>query len=134
MPGTPRTRPVEKSKFRLYLKRGEEFLRAMHTSMAAGDHMAAGGNGVQCAIALADAVTVAHRGHVAAGQGHEEAAELLRSSGAEGAGERAGQFLRVVELKYKLEYDDRAPTPKEVADLVERVVRLHRWAVGVLPP
>jgi hypothetical protein len=133
MTARDKIRSVEKDAHRLFLRRAEELLRAMKASEQAGDIIAAGVNGVQCAIALVDAVTAWHLGTVSAGQSHDEAATLLKKSGAKGAADRVGPFMRVLELKYLLEYDDRAPTEKEVADLVERVVRLHQWVVGVLP-
>ena len=133
MTARDRVRSVGKDRYGLFLRRAEELWRAMRASNEGGDIIAAGVNGVQCAIALVDAVTAFHLGSVSAGQSHEEAANLLRASRAQGAADRVGPFKRVLELKYLLEYDDRAPTEKEVTDLVERVDRLHRWALGVLP-
>ncbi|HEX9708589.1 MAG TPA: hypothetical protein VGB42_01225 [Candidatus Thermoplasmatota archaeon] len=105
----------------------------MNRSSEAGDMVAAGVDGVQCAIALVDAVTCAFLGRVATGQSHDQAVDLLRRSGAHGAGEHAKQFARVIELKYAMAYDDRLPTDEEADLVVDRVRRLHRWAASVLP-
>lgn len=128
-----KVRSVERETYGVFLRRAEQLFRTMNKASGAGDMIAAGINGVQCAIALVDAVTVAYRGNVSAGKSHDEAATLLQNSGAKGAAERVGPFKRVLELKFLLEYDYRAATDQEVADLVERVVLLHRWALSVLP-
>lgn len=134
MKARDKVRSVERETYKVFLGRAEQLFRTMSKASEAGDMIAAGINGVQCAIALVDAVTAAYRGNVSAGKSHDEAATLLQNSGAKGAAERVGSFKRVLELKFLLEYDKRAATDQEVADLLERVVRLHRWALSVLPP
>lgn len=84
MTARSKTRPIEKEKYRIFLRRAEELLRTMRRASEAGDTIAAGVNGVQCAIALVDAVTVAYLGSVSTGQSHDEAATLLTNPAPKG--------------------------------------------------
>lgn len=89
-----RVRSVPKERYRIFLRRAEELLEFMRAAHRAGKGIAAGVNGVQCAIALGDAVSAAYlgqvsAGQVSAGQAHDEAVTLLARSGARGAKEHA---------------------------------------------
>jgi hypothetical protein len=131
-----RTRAVAPEKAALYLQRADELMESVSSSDERGHRIAAGVEAVQAAIACADAVTVAWLGLRSVGPDHGAAVQLLRRSGAPGAGEYAGQLKRVLSVKNLMEYDDRPPTLGEARDVVERARRLHRWAaaaVGTAP-
>ncbi|TAL47221.1 HEPN domain-containing protein [archaeon] len=72
-----RTRPVDKSKFKDYLKRAEECVNAMNWSYGNKEWNACVIGAVQSAIASADAPCVFKTGSRHAGERHEDAVALF---------------------------------------------------------
>lgn len=127
-----RTGPGPLEDARSYLAMAEEFITVAKESAGAGRWRAAGLNAVHAAISAADSVCILQQQERAAGQRHEEAAELLALSGAPGAAEKADQLAAVLDLKSRVEYETRPLTESESATLLKRSQRIVEWAAKVV--
>jgi HEPN domain-containing protein len=110
----------------------EEFITAAKESAGVGRWRAAGLNAVHAAISAADSVCILQLKERAAGERHEEAAELLALSGASGAAEKAAQLAAVLDLKSRVEYEARPMAESESATLLKRSQRIVEWAAKVV--
>jgi hypothetical protein len=115
-----------------YLAVAEEFQQA--AVLCAGSQLwrAAGTCAIHAAIAAGDAVSLYELNERSNSSNHDDAADLLRQSGADGAREKAGQLGAVLRVKNRVEYEWRPISEKEARDLVKRSGRLVVWALGVV--
>ena len=115
-----------------FLAMAKEFLAVAKDCAGRGLWRAAGLNAVHAAISAADAVCVLRMHERAAGEQHDEAADLLASSGAPSARDKALQFAAILDLKSRVAYEARPPTKGECEILVRRATRFVEWAVAVV--
>lgn len=128
-----RTRAVERSRYRLFWDRAEEFREAMRTAAERERWSAAALNAIHAIISAADAVLVYRRGVRSAGQDHLDAAELLAQESVPDAAKAVGHFRRALAKKNLAAYEDRELSPRESKELVEHAERFFEWASRVLP-
>jgi hypothetical protein len=124
---------VERPRARVYLLKATECFESMQQAMAAGRWSAAGLNAVHCAISACDAVLVYYTEQRSAGPEHEEAAYLL--SGllkVPEAKSKAETLRRIVHEKHVIEYEDRAFSAHEAAEIAKLTDRFYRWAQHLL--
>ena len=130
-----RTRPVSRSGAAGYLKKAGEFLESMRQAQQAGRWNAAGLNAVHCAISSCDAVLVYYTQERSAGSNHEAAVHLLASlAKVPEARQKADTLRKILHRKHMVEYEDRAVTTQEAAELAKLAERLHQWAAKLLEP
>ena len=130
--GQPRTRPVDKGKFKVFLNKAAEFHRGMLAAQQSGDRSLACLNAIHCAISCADAVCTCFLGEKSAGQSHDDAAWLLEKTNAPGAAEKAKQFRDIVRFKSLVEYEEGEPSEAEAARMVLQAARIFEWAKQML--
>lgn len=128
-----RARPVGRSGSSVYLRKAGEFLDSMRQALDAGRWNAAGLNAVHCSISACDAVLVYYTQERSAGSDHEAAVHLLASLGkVPEARQKAETLRRVLHRKHMVEYEDRAVTAPEAAELAKLTERLYQWAAHLL--
>lgn len=128
-----RTRPVGRSGAAGYLRKAGEFLESTRQALGAGRWNAAGLNAVHCAISACDAVLVYYTQERSASSDHEAAVHLLASlTKVPEARQKAEALRKVLHQKHMVEYEDRAVTAHEAAELAKLAERLHQWAEKLL--
>jgi hypothetical protein len=127
------TRNVDKSAAINYLRKAQQFSRAMLESLDKGDWDAAGLNAVHCAISASDAVLVFTQGIRSASSKHDDSAMLLDSMvKAPGTKSAVSQLKRLVAKKNLIEYEERMFRESEARDTAKNASRLLAWAETVL--
>lgn len=129
------TRRVERARAGGFLKKATEFFESMLQALQAQRWNAAGLNAVHCAISSCDAVLVYYTEQRSASPDHEEAADLLGVlPKVPDVKQKAQTLRRIVHEKHLIEYEDRAFTAQEAADLAKLTERFYRWAKGLAEP
>ncbi len=128
-----RVRRVERSGADIYFKKATEFLNSMRHAMQTEQWNAVGLNAVHCAISACDAVLVRFTQRRSASPDHDAAATLLRSlADVPDAKQKAETFLRILDEKNLIEYEDHSLALHDAAELVKLTERFYRWAEGLL--
>lgn len=123
------TRRVERAGAQTYLKKATEFFESMQQALHTGRWSAAGLNAVHCAISACDAVLVYYTEQRSASADHDAAAYLLSSlTKIPDAKQKAETLRRILQEKHVIEYEDRASTAQEAAELAKLTDRFYRWA------
>lgn len=123
------TRRVERVGAKTYLKKATEFFDSMQQAMQAERWNAAGLTAVHCAISACDAVLVYYTEQRSTSPDHETAAYLLSAlAKVPDAKQKAEALRRILHEKHVIEYEERAFTGHEAADLAKLTERFYRWA------
>jgi len=120
----PRTTSVPKERATVYLRRGENLLLLVEGAEASKNWDGVATVGVQAAIALADAYTIAKLGLRSRGQEHQEVVPLISGVGTKAASELAAQIQTVLNRKNEVEYGDRevsANDARRIAHVVRKI-------------
>ena len=129
------TRRVERSRAIGFLKKATEFVESMRQALHAGRWNAVGLNAVHCAISACDAVLVYYTEQRSASPDHDEAAYLLGSlPKVPDVKSKAEALRRIVHEKHLIEYEDRAVTAQEAAELAKLTDRFYAWAKHLVEP
>ena len=92
-------------------------------------------NAVHCAISACDAVLVYYTEQRSASPDHEQAAYLLSTlPKVPDAKAKAETLRRIVHEKHLIEYEDRAVTAQEAAELAKLTERFYAWAKQLVEP
>lgn len=120
------TRHVNKSASINYLKKAQQFSRAMVDSLDKEDWDASGLNAVHCAISANDAVT---RGIRSASLKHDDSVTLLEATvDIPGVKSAASQLKLLIAKKNLIEYEERMFKESEARDAVKNASRFLSWA------
>ena len=130
MPRQARSRPVSLAQARAYVGKAQEYLAAAQSELSAGRAIAATSLAIHAGINAADAVSGLRTGRRAAGQDHDEALELLREAGKDGA-DVARDLGRLLALKTKAEYEPDGIPITEARRAVDRASRCVAVAARV---
>lgn len=125
---------IEKRHYADYLKKSEEFFQGLKEAVQAGRWNAVGLNAIHCVISASDALTTYHLQQRSASDRHQDAAYLLNKLPLPGASEKTKQFLDVLNLKNKVEYQYTLTSEKEALQLAKQAERFYAWAKSHLPP
>ena len=128
-----KTIDVEKSDYKVFLKKAKDFYDIMLTARNAENWTATGLNAVHCAISSCDAVLTFHLGIRSISDDHMEAVELLlRIPSSVKAGE-ANTYKRIVAKKNLIAYENRDFRQAEAIEIVKLAERFYGWATSKLP-
>lgn len=124
-----KTRHVDRSLFKKYLRKAEENLETAKDCIKAGRWNAAVVNAVHCGISACDALTVFMIGVRHVGERHEDAIGLLLSLGLpkEILSSKGRQLSRLLGIKNAAEYEERLMTESEAREAVRDAERLFQW-------
>lgn len=124
---------VEKSDYKIYLKKMNDFYSAMIAADKSGNWTAVGLNAVHCAISGCDAILTFHLGIRSAGEDHMQAGELLLRIPREGTDGEASAFKRIIAKKNLIAYENREFRQTESREILKLTERFYNWIVSSLP-
>lgn len=124
-----RTRSVDKSKFKDYLKRAEECLNATDKSFANKEWNARVINAVQSAIASADALCIFKKGVRHAGEKHEDAIALFLNidTNDQEIKNNSKRLSRLLSIKTDAEYGERLMKEEDADEAKLAAARLFQF-------
>lgn len=129
-----RTRHVDKSLFRNYLKKAEESLESAKDSLQKERWNAAVISAVHCGISACDALTVFKIGVRHAGERHEDAITLLESIELpkDVLSNKGRQLSRLLGIKNAAEYEERLMDESEAREAVRDAERFFKLVEELL--
>jgi HEPN domain-containing protein len=125
-----RVRHVDKSLFKNYLRKSEEFYNAALECLRTRRWNAAVMNAVHCGISACDAVTVFMLGVRHAGERHEDAVSLFQTVGLprDVLAAKSKQLSRLLGIKNVAEYEERLMDEDDAKEAVRDAERFFSWA------
>jgi len=122
---------VERSKYKTYLKKADEFYDTMLHAKEMRRWNAMGLNAVHCAISSSDAMLVFYSGIRSASDEHLALIDLLSTSVKLPEAKSKSETLRKILVKKSIiEYEARDFTQKEALELLKLTERFYRWVVS----
>lgn len=130
-----KTRAVERSEYRTYLKKASEFYDLMYEAQRLEKWNGLGLNAVHCAISSTDAILVFYAGIRSVDDNHLSVVTLLSNSVKLPDIDSKRETLRKILVKKSIiEYEDRDFSQKEALEIVKLTERFYRWVVSRLNP
>jgi len=126
-----KTKAIERSKYRTYLKKAGEFYDTMHRAKEQEKWNAVGLNAVHCAISSSDAMLVFYAGIRSRSDDHLSVIDLLSTSIRLPEIKSKCQTLRkILSRKSAIEYEDRDFTQKEAWEILKLTERFYTWVAS----
>ena len=115
-----------------FLEKARQFYNGMQDALARDDKTQTCSSSVHCVISSCDAITAYFLGIKSTSQRHDDAAKLVRKSGAPGAIEKERQIAEVLSRKSAIEYGSDEPEDKQTQMLAKLAERIYFWAKDTL--
>lgn len=126
-----KTKAVERSEYKTYLKKADEFYDTMLQAKERGKWNAVGLNAVHCAISSSDAMLVFYAGIRSASDDHLAAIDLLSNSIELPDVKSKRETLRKILVKKSIiEYENRDFTQKEALEILKLIERFYSWIIS----
>jgi uncharacterized protein (UPF0332 family) len=128
VPEELRRERIDKTKFKIYLQKAEEFLKAGKDEFERERYNSASSSAPHAAINALDALTVYLSGYRHAGQRHEDAWKLLKY--AEGLSDKnvaESKFKSAVRVKPVAEYEERSAGKGEALQALKSAEGFLLW-------
>lgn len=124
---------VEKHHYSEYLQKADEFFQGLKEAVQASRWNAVGLNAVHCVISSSDALTVYHFQKRSTSGRHQDAAHMINKLPVSGAAEKTKQFLDVLNLKNRIEYEHCLTSEKQALQMAKQAERFYSWAKANVP-
>jgi hypothetical protein len=124
---------VEKSDFKIYLKKAKDFYDTMLKARETEHWTAAGLNAVHCAISCCDAILTFHTGIRSIDEDHMQAVELLQRLPTSIEHGEVMTFKRIIAKKNLIAYDNKEFHQTEAIETSKHAERFYRWTLSKLP-
>ena len=128
-----KTRTVDKSEYRDFLAKADDFASMLDLALAEGKWNSAGLQAVHAVISASDAVIVYYGGVRSVELDHREVVGLLHDIIGEAAATAGRHVSRVIAKKNLVEYEGRSITQAEAREMTEHAKRFLDWVTGMLP-
>jgi len=129
-----RTREVRRSSYVNYLKRAEECLSAARDSFSKENWNAATINAIHSCIAACDAMCVYFLGRRHAGERHDDAVALFKTTRTtEKVDTNANRITRILRIKNMAEYEERLVYRSEAEKVLKDCERFFEYVRKELP-
>jgi hypothetical protein len=128
-----KTDDVEKSDYKVFLKKAKDFHDIMIAARNSDNWTAVGLNAVHCVISSCDAILTFHLGIRSISDDHMEAAELLLRLPSSIEGGEASAYKRIVAKKNLIAYENRDFRQVEAIEIAKLAERFYGWAASKLP-
>jgi len=126
-----KTKVIERSEYKTYLKKASEFYDIMLQAKERGKWNAVGLNAVHCAISSSDAMLVFYAGIRSISDNHLSAIDLLSNSVRLPEVKSKCETLRKILVKKSIiEYENRDFTQKEALEILKLTERFYIWVVS----
>lgn len=121
-------RSVDKEKYRIYLKKANDFYETMLRAYQENNWNSVGLEGVHCAISSADTLMVYRKGIRCASKDHRDSVEFFEQHiGSPENKSYVTQFRRIISKKNLIEYEDRNFTAREAEEILKKAERFLDW-------
>jgi hypothetical protein len=125
-----KTKSIERSEYRIYLKKAGEFYEIMLQAKDMGKWNAVGLNAVHCAISASDALLVFYAGVRSTGDDHLSAIDLLSHSvELPDIKSKCETLRRILVKKSIIEYEDRDFSQAEAIEILKLTERFYNWVI-----
>jgi len=128
-----KTIDVEKSDYKVFLRKAKDFYDIMLTARDTENWTATGLNAVHCAISSCDAVLTFHLGIRSISDNHMEAVELLLRLPSLVEGGEVNTYKRIAAKKNLIAYENRDFRQVEAIEITKLTDRFYGWATSKLP-
>ena len=128
-----KTKTVEKSDYKIYLKKAKDFYDTMLEARDAEKWTAVGLNAVHCAISCCDAMLVFHLGIRSIGEDHMQVADLLTRLPQKEVSSEITTLKRIIAKKNLIAYENREFHQSEAIDILKPTERFYNWVLSNLP-
>jgi len=128
-----KTKTVEKSDYKIYLKKAKDFYDTMLEARDAEKWTAVGLNAVHCAISCCDAMLVFHLGIRSIGEDHMQVADLLTRLPQKEVSSEITTLKRIIAKKNLIAYENREFHQSEAIDILKLTERFYNWVLSNLP-
>jgi hypothetical protein len=126
-----KTKVIERSEYKTYLKKASEFYDIMLQAKERGKWNAVGLNAVHCAISSSDAMLVFYAGIRSTSDNHLSVIALLSNSVRLPEVKSKCETLRKILVKKSIiEYENRDFTQKEALEILKLTERFYIWVVS----
>ncbi len=120
---------VDKLLYSNYLRKAEEFYKAMLYAGQSEYWNAAGLNAVHCAISVSDALLVKYGGIHSVDSDHMAAVDIMRQKlNLKDIDAKLASFRRMLSKKSLIEYDNTIFTKNDAMDMMKQLERYYIWA------
>ena len=126
------TRNVNKSLYKNYLKKSEEFLKSCNEAFDDENYNSCVANSVHSGISASDALTVFFLGIRHAGEKHEDVIDLLRELKLKDINVKIKQLKDLLQLKNKAEYEEILMDKNKAENAKKHAERFLSYAKSVL--
>ena len=121
-------RRIDKEKYKIYLKKANDFYETMLRAYQKDNWNSVGLEGVHCAISAVDALMIYRKGMRCASEDHKDSVEFFEQNIDSPEDKNyASQFRRIISKKNLVEYEDRNFTAKEAEEILKRAERFLNW-------
>ena len=127
-----KTITVDKSDYKVYLKKAKDFYDMMLRARDSKNWTAVGLSAVHCAISCCDAILTFHLGIRSAGEDHIQAVDLLLRLPKTISSSETNTFKRIIAKKNLIQYESRSIYKFESQDIVKMSDRFYRWVKSIL--
>lgn len=128
-----KTIAVNKSDYKIYLKKAADFHGMMKRAEDSGIWTAVGLSAVHCAISCCDALLTFHLGVRSGGEDHMQAEDLLSRIPKLDVSKEANTFKRIIAKKGIIAYECREFHQMEALDIAKLADRFYEWVTSNLP-
>jgi len=128
-----KTKTIEKSHYRTYLNKAEEFYETALSAQGQNNWNAAGLNAVHCAISSVDSLLVFYTGRRSTDESHQAVAELLKLIDLPNAPSKAETLRKILQKKNLIAYEDREFSQSDALEIIKLTERLLEWVKSILP-
>jgi len=126
-----KTKVIERSKYKTYLKKATEFYETMLKTKEMGKWNSVGLNAVHCAISSSDAMLVFYTGIRSISDDHLAVIDLLLTSiKLPDVKSKCETLRKILTKKSVIEYEDRDFTQNEALEILKLTERFYSWVVS----
>lgn len=128
-----KTQTVEKSDYKVFLKKAKDFYNIMLTARDTENWTALGLNAVHCAISCCDAMLAFHLGIRSISDDYMDAVDLLQRIPQFHNSDELNTFKRIIAKKSVVAYENREFRQAEALDILKLTERFYNWTTSNLP-
>ncbi|MFH1996687.1 MAG: hypothetical protein ABIJ27_06785 [Candidatus Omnitrophota bacterium] len=128
-----KTVAVNKSDYKIYLKKADDFYKMTQKAQDSETWTAVGLSAVHCAISCRDTLLTFHLGIRSGGEDHMQAVDLLARITKLGASSEINTFKRIIAKKSLIAYECREFRQAEAVDIAKLAERFYKWVLSNLP-
>lgn len=132
-PKKVKTIAVNKSDYKIYLKKASDFFEMMQKSQDSETWTAVGLSAVHCAISCSDALLTFHLGVRSGSEDHRQVLDVLTRIPKIGINSEVNTFKRIIAKKSIIAYECREFRRSEAIDIAKLAKRFYKWVTSNLP-